>query len=103
MSDESTTVLQGFLERAITGDAAARQRLLELTRDRLMSHARRFLHGRYARLEPLAQTDDVIQQLSVKRLCNVRDDLTSSERIPTRSAPSSGVDSWDAQTIMKSK
>jgi hypothetical protein len=36
VSDESTTVLQGFLERAITGVVAARQRLLELTRDRLM-------------------------------------------------------------------
>ena len=70
MSDESTTVLQGFLERAITGDVAARQRLLELTRDRLMHHARLFLHGRYARLEPFAQTDDVVQQLYVKILQN---------------------------------
>jgi RNA polymerase sigma-70 factor (ECF subfamily) len=68
VSDESTAVLQGFLERALTGDAAARQRLLELTRDRLMRHARRFLHGRYARLEPFAQTDDVVQQLYVKIL-----------------------------------
>src|SRR6266403_5181051 len=66
MSDQSTTVLQGYLERAMTGDVAARQRLLELTRDRLMRHARRFLHGRYARLEPFAQTDDVVQQLYVK-------------------------------------
>jgi RNA polymerase sigma-70 factor (ECF subfamily) len=56
------------LERAITGDAEARQRLLELTRDRLMHHAHRFLHGRYARLEPFAQTDDVVQQLYVKIL-----------------------------------
>jgi RNA polymerase sigma-70 factor (ECF subfamily) len=70
MSDESTTVLQGFLERALTGDVAARQRLLVLTRDRLMRHARRFLHGRYARLEPLAQTDDVVQQLYLKILQN---------------------------------
>src|SRR5262249_44142555 len=68
VSDESTTVLQGFLERAITGDVAARQRLLEVTRDRLMRHARRFLHGHYARLEPFAQTDDVVQQLYVKIL-----------------------------------
>src|SRR5215467_7346012 len=68
MSDESTTVLQGFLERAITGDGAARQQLLERTRDRLMGHARRFLHGHYARLEPLAQTDDVVQQLYLKIL-----------------------------------
>src|SRR5262249_58266629 len=45
-----------------------RQRLLEVTRDRLMGHARRFLHGRYARLEPLAQTDDVVQQLYIKIL-----------------------------------
>jgi hypothetical protein len=30
VSDESTAVLQGFLKRAITGDAAARRRLLEL-------------------------------------------------------------------------
>ena len=34
VSDESTTVLQGLLERAVSGDVAARQRLLELTRDR---------------------------------------------------------------------
>ena len=45
----------------MTGDAEARQRLLELTRDRLLCHARHFLHGRYARLEPFAQTDDIIQ------------------------------------------
>ena len=31
----------------MTGDVVARQRLLELTRDRLMSHARRHLHGRH--------------------------------------------------------
>jgi RNA polymerase sigma factor (sigma-70 family) len=70
VSDESTAVLQGQLERALTGDAEARQRLLELTRDRLMRHARRFLHGRYARLEPFAQTDDVVQQLYLKILQN---------------------------------
>ena len=68
VSDDSTAVLQGQLERAVTGDAEARQRLLELTRDRLMHHARRFLHGRYARLEPFAQTDDVVQQLYIKIL-----------------------------------
>ena len=70
MSDDSTAVLQRQLERAVTGDAEARQRLLELTRDRLMHHARRFLHGRYARLEPFAQTDDVVQQLYLKILRN---------------------------------
>jgi RNA polymerase sigma-70 factor (ECF subfamily) len=70
VSDESTAVLQGQLERAVTGDAQARLRLLELTRDRLMHHARRFLHGRYARLEPFAQTDDVVQHLYVKILQN---------------------------------
>jgi DNA-directed RNA polymerase specialized sigma24 family protein len=70
VNDESTAVLQGQLERALTGDAEARQRLLELTRDRLMRHARYFLHGRYARLEPFAQTDDVVQQLYIKILRN---------------------------------
>jgi RNA polymerase sigma-70 factor (ECF subfamily) len=70
VSDESTSALQGYLERALTGDAEARQRLLELTRDRLMRHARHFLHGRYSRLEPLAQTDDVVQQLYLKILQN---------------------------------
>jgi RNA polymerase sigma factor (sigma-70 family) len=54
----------------VSGDAEARQRLLEITRDRLLRHARRFLHGRYARLEPFAQTDDVVQQLYVKILQN---------------------------------
>jgi RNA polymerase sigma-70 factor (ECF subfamily) len=70
VNDESTTALQGFLERAITGDAEARRRLLELTRDRLMRQARSLLHGRYARLEPFAQTDDVVQQLYLKILRN---------------------------------
>jgi DNA-directed RNA polymerase specialized sigma24 family protein len=68
LSDESTAVLRGCLERVITGDGAARRRLLELIRDRLMRHARRLLHGRYARLEPFAQTDDVVQQLFIKIL-----------------------------------
>src|SRR5262245_53816138 len=35
-----------------------------------MRHARRFLQGRYALLEPFAQTDDVVQQLYVKILRN---------------------------------
>jgi RNA polymerase sigma-70 factor (ECF subfamily) len=68
VSDESTAELQGLLARAAAGDADARQRLLELARDRLAGHARRLLHGRYARLEPLAQTDDVVQQLYLKIL-----------------------------------
>jgi RNA polymerase sigma factor (sigma-70 family) len=70
VSDESTKILQGFLAQAVTGDAGARQRLLELTRDSLMRHARRFLHGHYGRLEPFAQTDDVVQQLYLKILQN---------------------------------
>jgi RNA polymerase sigma factor (sigma-70 family) len=70
VSDDSTAVLQRQLERASAGDAEARQRLLERTRDRLMRHARRLLHGGYARLEPFAQTDDIIQQLFLKILQN---------------------------------
>jgi RNA polymerase sigma-70 factor (ECF subfamily) len=66
--DDSTAVLQGHLERASAGDPDAQQRLLELIRDSLMHHARRLLHGRYARLEPFAQTDDVVQQLYLKIL-----------------------------------
>ena len=86
MSDQSTTVLQGYLERATSGDVAARQRLLELTRDRLMRHARRHLHGRHARLEPFEQTDDVVQQLYVKilqnqeQLCDVLDTCLAVSR-----------------------
>jgi RNA polymerase sigma factor (sigma-70 family) len=70
VNDDSTAVLQGHLGRAVAGDAEARQRLLELSRDRLMCHARRLLHGRYARLEPFAQTDDVVQQVYLKILQN---------------------------------
>src|SRR5262249_13458469 len=84
MSDESTTVLQGFLERAITGDVAARQRLLELTRDRLLHHARHFLHGRYARLEPFEQTDDVVQQLYVKIFQNQNRFWVNADGEPVR-------------------
>jgi RNA polymerase sigma-70 factor (ECF subfamily) len=54
----------------MSGDFAARQRLLEVTRDRLMRHARRHLHGSQARLEPFEQTDDVVQQLYLKILQN---------------------------------
>jgi RNA polymerase sigma-70 factor (ECF subfamily) len=85
MSDESTAVLQGHLERAITGDVAARQRLLELTRDRLMGHARCLLHGRYARLEPFAQTDDVVQQLFLKILRNQDRFWVNADGEPVRS------------------
>ena len=85
MSDESTAVLQRQLERAVTGDAEARQRLLELTRDRLMRHARLFLHGRYARLEPFAQTDDVVQQLYIKILQNQDRFWVNADGEPVRS------------------
>jgi RNA polymerase sigma-70 factor (ECF subfamily) len=85
VSDVSTIVLQAQLERAVTGDAKARQRLLELTRDRLMRHARHFLHGRYARLEPLAQTDDVVQQLYVKILQNENRFWVNASGEPIRS------------------
>jgi RNA polymerase sigma-70 factor (ECF subfamily) len=54
----------------LTGDPEARRRLLELTHDRLSRHARSLLHGRYARLEPFAQTDDIVQQLYLKILRN---------------------------------
>ena len=84
MSDESTAVLQGQLERALTGDAEARQRLLELTRDRLLCHARHFLHGRYARLEPFAQTDDVVQQLYIKILQNQERFWVNADGAPIR-------------------
>jgi RNA polymerase sigma-70 factor (ECF subfamily) len=70
VSDESTAFLQRQLERALTGDAEARQRLLEVTRNGLVRHARRFLHGSYARLEPFQQTDDVVQELYLKILQN---------------------------------
>jgi RNA polymerase sigma factor (sigma-70 family) len=84
VNDESTVVLQGHLERAVTGDAQARQRLLELTRDRLMGHARYFLHGRYARLEPFAQTDDVVQQLYIKILQNQERFWVNTDGAPVR-------------------
>ena len=84
MSDQSTTVLEGYLERAMTGDVAARQRLLEVTRDRLMRHARRHLHGRHARLEPFEQTDDVVQQLYVKILQNQDRFWVNSDGQPVR-------------------
>jgi RNA polymerase sigma-70 factor (ECF subfamily) len=87
MSDESTAVLQRYLERGLTGDAEARQRLLEVTRDRLMLHARHFLHGRYARLEPLAQTDDVVQQLYLKILQNQDRFWVNAQGEPVQALP----------------
>jgi RNA polymerase sigma factor (sigma-70 family) len=85
VSDESTTVLGGLLERAVSGDEAARRRLLEVTRDRLTRHARRLLHGRYARLEPFAQTDDVVQQLYLKILRNQDRFWVNADGRPVRS------------------
>jgi RNA polymerase sigma factor (sigma-70 family) len=84
MSDQSTAVLRGYLERAVSGDVAARQQLLELTRDRLMRHARRQLHGTHARLEPFEQTDDVVQQLYVKILQNQERFWVNSQGQPVR-------------------
>jgi RNA polymerase sigma-70 factor (ECF subfamily) len=85
VSDESTAVLQEQLERASTGDAEACRRLLELTRDRLMCHARRFLHGHYARLEPFGQTDDIVQQLYLKILQNQDRFWVNADGRPMRS------------------
>jgi RNA polymerase sigma-70 factor (ECF subfamily) len=87
VNDDSTAVLQGQLARALTGDIEARQRLLELTRDRLLRHARRFLHGRYARLEPLAQTDDVVQQLYLKILQSQDRFWVKADGEPVRTLP----------------
>jgi RNA polymerase sigma factor (sigma-70 family) len=84
VSDESTAVLQLQLERALAGDAEARQRLLELTRNRLMHHARRFLHSRYARLEPFQQTDDVVQELYLKILENQDRFWVNADGTPVR-------------------
>jgi RNA polymerase sigma-70 factor (ECF subfamily) len=84
VSDEPTAILEGQLERALTGDAEARRRLLELTRYRLMRHARRFLHGRYARLESFAETDDVVQQLYLKILQNQDRFWVNSDGEPVR-------------------
>jgi RNA polymerase sigma factor (sigma-70 family) len=70
VSGDSTAVLQQQFDKAVVGDAEARQRLLEIIRDRLVRQARRFLHGRCARLEPFEQTDDVVQELYVKILRN---------------------------------
>ena len=85
MNDTSTAVLQGHLERALTGDPEARLQLLDVARDRLMRHARRFLHGRYARLEPFAQTDDVVQQLYLKILQNQDRFWVNADGQPVRS------------------
>jgi RNA polymerase sigma-70 factor (ECF subfamily) len=85
VNDESTAILQGELERAVTGDAEARHRLLERARDRLMHHARGLLHGRYARLEPFAQTDDVVQQLYIKILRNQDRFWVNADGGPVRS------------------
>jgi RNA polymerase sigma-70 factor (ECF subfamily) len=85
VSDHSTAALQGQLERAVMGDADARRRLLELTRDRLLRHARRFLHGPYARLEPFQQTDDVVQQLYLKILQNQDRFWVNRDGAPVRS------------------
>jgi RNA polymerase sigma-70 factor (ECF subfamily) len=82
--DDSTAVLQGLLDRALTGDTEARQRLLELTRGRLTRHARTLLHGRYARLEPFAQTDDVVQQLYLKILHNQDRFWVNADGAPVR-------------------
>jgi RNA polymerase sigma-70 factor (ECF subfamily) len=85
MLDESTNALQNYLELALKGDAEARQRLLEATRNRLMRHAHRHLHERYARLEVFEQTDDVVQQLYLKILQNQGRFWVNSRGEPVRS------------------
>src|SRR5262245_58555585 len=72
------------MERALTGDAAARERLLTHTRDRLARLARRHLHGGHAGLEPFAQTDDLVQQLYVKILQNQDRFWVNADGAPVR-------------------
>src|SRR5262245_1156170 len=50
-----------------------------------MRHARRLLHGHYARLEPFEQTDDVVQQLYVKILQNQDRFWVNADGRPVRS------------------
>jgi RNA polymerase sigma factor (sigma-70 family) len=84
VNHESTAVLQGYVERGSAGDAEAQQQLLELTRDRLMHHARRQLHGGFARLEPFVQTDDVVQQHYLKILQNQERFWVNADGEPVR-------------------
>src|SRR5262245_2772616 len=49
-----------------------------------MHHARRLLHGRFARLEPFAQTDDVVQQLYLKILHNQDRFWVNADGAPVR-------------------
>ena len=56
----SDTQLQGFLDQALSGDAAAREALLHHACDRLLKLTRKMFHGRPG-LRRWMQTDDVFQ------------------------------------------
>jgi RNA polymerase sigma-70 factor (ECF subfamily) len=61
MADLSTVRLQGWVERLRAGDAAAADELIGHVSERLRRLARHMLHGGYARVRDVQETDDVLQ------------------------------------------
>ena len=68
MAQDSTEQLQGWLERMKQGDLAARDELLRLADRRLRNLAAKMTQD-FPRLRAWEETDDVLQNASVRLLC----------------------------------
>src|SRR5438552_13177174 len=71
MADDSTTKLQGLLDRLAAGDRAARDELIARAYQRLQRLARRMFRD-FQRLRPYGDTTDVLHQ-SFPRLARALD------------------------------
>jgi RNA polymerase sigma-70 factor (ECF subfamily) len=68
MADASTTQLQQWIERMNAGDPDARDALLAHARDRLRRLTHKLLHDDFRRLRRWEDTDDVLQNASLRLL-----------------------------------
>ena len=64
-TNDRTTILQGYIDRMLEGDDAYRQRLVEHSLDRLRALVKKRMGG-YPGVQRWEQTDDVLQQASLR-------------------------------------
>jgi RNA polymerase sigma-70 factor (ECF subfamily) len=68
MTEASTTMLQGLLDRFRAGDAGAGDELLSRACERLRRLTRKMLHQDYRRIKRFEDTDDVLQSAIARLL-----------------------------------
>ncbi len=66
MAKDSTTLLQGWIDRLNAGDPAARDALIQHAYERLRKLTRKLLRQDFMRVRSQEETDDVLQNVSLR-------------------------------------